>query len=163
MRIPRISFKNLTKNKVVIFDKEGSDIIAMAILNDTKYTIIHCRKEKIHITFALLFLILRNMAYFLLRPESYNLRGVKKSSLLRCIYRIYLFSCIDYISPKIVITFIDNSWTFHWISRRYGSCEFYAIQNGMRFDAKRLYYEEQNDFVERSVHFSTELLIRQAH
>ena len=158
MRIPKISFKNLSKNEVVIFDNVGSEILKTTVLNGIKCTIVSCRKEIFHITLPLLFLMLKNTVLFLIRPGSLYLKGATRCSLLGYIYRIYLFSCIDYISPKIVITFIDNSRTFHWIARRYGSCEFYAIQNGIRIDAKRLHYEEQNDFVERSVHFSTDVM-----
>ena len=157
MRIPKISFKNPTKNKVVIFDNENSQILKNAVLNDIECTIVHCRREMFHITLPLLYLMIRNAIIFI-KKSSLNLEGVKKSSLKGCIYKIYLFSCIDYINPKIVITFIDNSRTFHWISRKYENCEFYAIQNGIRTDAKRLHYEEQNYFVERSVHFSTDII-----
>ena len=47
---------------------------------------------------------------------------------------------------------------FHWISRTYKDCEFYAIQNGFRANAKRLYYEGKDDAVERSVYFSPDVM-----
>lgn len=157
----KLSFRNPVKNKVVILDEAGSDIIAVTVLKDIKYTISPCSKEIFHITLPLLFLMLKNTVYFLLRPGSLNLKGVKKSSLLGCLHKIYLFSCIDYINPEIVLTFIDNNRLFHWISRMYENCEFYAIQNGGRNDAKRLHYNGQNDSKLnrcRSIHFSTDVI-----
>jgi len=157
MRIPKITFRNLSKNKVVVFDNEGTQILKTTVLNGIECTIVHCRRELFHITLPLLYLMIRNAIIFI-KKSGLNLKGVKKSSLKGCIYKIYLFSCIDYINPRVVITFIDNNGTFHWISRMYENCEFYAIQNGMRFDAKRLHYDEQNDFGERPAGFSTDMM-----
>jgi len=144
MRIPKITFKNLSKTKVVIFDNEGSQVLKQTILNGIGFTIVHCRRERFHITIPLLCLMIRNILIFI-KQGSLNLHGIRELGLRSCIYNVYLFSCIEYIDPKVVITFIDNSRSFHWISRMYNKCLFYAIQNGMRFDAKRLYYGEQND------------------
>jgi len=154
MRMPKISFRNFLKEKVVIFDEVGSRIIKKAVLNDIPCAIIHSRKEIIHITLPLLFLMLKNAIRVLTRPRSVKLTGVARSTLLGYIYKIYLLSCIDYIKPKVVLTFIDNSPVYFWISRMYNNCEFYAIQNGIRTDAKRLHYEKPNDSGERSVNYS---------
>ncbi len=101
--------------------------------------------------------MIRNAIIFI-RKRSFNLKGVKKSSLLGCIYKIYLFSIIDYIKPRVVITWIYNSCAFHWISRRNNGCEFYAIQHGISTIAKRLHYDENADFVEKSEGFSPDVM-----
>jgi len=36
------------------------------------------------------------------------------------------------ISPKIVVTLIDNFSLFQWLSRKYKKAEFFAVQNGLR-------------------------------
>jgi surface carbohydrate biosynthesis protein len=36
------------------------------------------------------------------------------------------------MKPKAIVTFIDNSGIFHWLSRRRGGVPFIAIQNGTR-------------------------------
>jgi len=155
VRIPRISFKNLSKNKVVIFDNEGTQVLKTTVLNGIECTIVYCRKEMFHITLPLLYLMIRNTIIFI-KKKGFILKEVeRKSTLQGCIYKIYLFSCIEYIDPSVVITFIDNNSTFHWISRMYENCEFYAVQNGMRYDAKRLQYEEQNDVGGRSLGIQT--------
>lgn len=130
--MPIISFKNFSRNKVIVFDNAGSQILNNTILNGIKYTIVHCRKEKIHVTLPLLFLMLKNTVRFLIKSEGLDLKGIPKCRLSGYIYKIYLFSCIEYINPKVVITFIDNNHIFHWISRMYSHCEFFAIQNGHR-------------------------------
>jgi surface carbohydrate biosynthesis protein len=158
MRIPKITFKNLFKSSVVIFDNEGTQVLQTTVLNGIEFTILHCRKEMFHITLPLLYLMIRNAIIFI-RKKSLNLNSAeRKSTLLVCIYKIYLFSCIEYINPRVVVTFIDNKAIFHWISRMYKNCEFYAVQNGMRYDAKRLQYEKQDEFGERPIRFQTDVM-----
>lgn len=132
MRMSIITFKKLSKNKVVIFDNEGSQILNNVILKGIKYTVVHCRWEKIHVTLPLLFLMLKNAMRFLIKSKGLDIKGIPKCRWYGRIYKIYLFSCIEYINPKVVITFIDNDHIFHWISRMYNHCEFFAIQNGHR-------------------------------
>lgn len=50
----------------------------------------------------------------------------------RSIYLVYLLACTKYMGPKVVLTFIDNSPYFQWLSRNYLEAQFYAIQNGVR-------------------------------
>ena len=54
----------------------------------------------------------------------------------------YLISIISEISPKVILTNIDNSWQFSEIARILNlKYDFFAIQNGSRHDFKR--YEHQ--------------------
>lgn len=132
MRMSIFTFKGLPKNKVVIFDNEGSQIVIDVILKNIKYTILHCRWEKIHVTLPVLFLMLKNTVRFLIKSKGLEIKGIPKYRWYGRIYKIYLFSCIEYINPKVVITFVDNDHIFHWIAKRYNHCEFFAIQNGHR-------------------------------
>ena len=50
---------------------------------------------------------------------------------------------LQLIDPKIVITFIDNSESFHWLAKNLKSAKFIAIQNGNRM----------NDQLENSNHY----------
>jgi len=130
--MPKILFKNPDKNKIVIFDEKGSPPLKMTVLIGLKYTILHSRKEVIHITPALIFLMVKNIIKLSMLPRNPILSQTAGCSLLGYIYRVYLFCCIDYIKPKVVVTFVDNCSIFHWVSRMYKNCEFYAIQNGIR-------------------------------
>jgi hypothetical protein len=155
----KILFRNPAKNAVVIFDDNGSDLLRMAVLKNIESTIIYNRKEAYYVTVMLLFFMAKNILRFLVNSNQLSLQGANSGGLLFKIYKIYLFSCIDYIKPKVVLTFIDNSSIFHWLSRTYKSCAFYAVQNGSRNDAKRLHYRNQVDSdgntSSRSVHYST--------
>ena len=46
----------------------------------------------------------------------------------------YRLVTIKYINPKIVISFIDDSGLFHWLSKNCSHIEFFAIQNGNRIN-----------------------------
>jgi hypothetical protein len=48
-------------------------------------------------------------------------------------YKIYLLSCLHLMKPKIVLTFVDDSPRFHFVSRKYRGAQFYAITNGIRY------------------------------
>jgi surface carbohydrate biosynthesis protein len=52
--------------------------------------------------------------------------------LLSYLNRVYHYSCIEYFQPLVVVTFIDNSALFHWLSTHYNNANFFAIQNGNR-------------------------------
>jgi len=129
-------FNGLLRNKVVIFDNESNKILKNVVLKGIKYTTLHCRWEEIHITFPILFLMLKNAMRFLIKSKGLGIKGIPKHRWIGRIYKIYLYSCIEYINPKVVITFIDNEHNFHWLSKVYKRCEFFAIQNGHRTEGQ---------------------------
>ena len=53
-------------------------------------------------------------------------------NILKIIYESHLLAIIEFISPKVIITFIDDSGVFHRLSRRYYKAKFIAVQNGLR-------------------------------
>ncbi|MCH8012542.1 MAG: hypothetical protein IIA61_11435 [Candidatus Marinimicrobia bacterium] len=56
----------------------------------------------------------------------------KLKRLLGILLNHYRLATLEYINPKVVITYIDNSELFHWLSRNCNGSEFFAIQNGNR-------------------------------
>ena len=53
------------------------------------------------------------------------------------IFNSYLLSIIDQINPKIIFTFIDNSYRFSEFSKlRANKYRFIALQNGARYEHK---------------------------
>lgn len=122
----KIRLSNPLKNKIVVFDSEGADILKVNILYDVDFTILHTRKDVFYLSVNILLLSIKNLSLFSFKE------------LLLCkiffgqLYRIYLYSCIEYIKPAKVITFIDNSVLFQWVAQKYKNCDFYAIQNGRR-------------------------------
>lgn len=116
-----IEYRHLSKSRVVIFDSAGSEFIEKLIVKDIDHMILPVRKEAIYIFPALFVLFLKNLVWVYLFYRKY-----------RGIYLVYLLSCIEYIKPQAVITFIDNNSLFHAISEIYNKAEFYAVQNGVR-------------------------------
>ncbi len=125
------SFFSPAKKRIIVFDCVGSDIIIPAVLEGIDYIILHTRLEKVYFSAPILLRLGKNI----LRLEWRNVIAAKRGmikQLVRQVYRIYLLSCVEYIDPDVVITFIDNSIDFQWISRVYKKAEFFAVQNGVR-------------------------------
>lgn len=47
-------------------------------------------------------------------------------------YEIHLLALLQFISPKVVLTTIDNSAVFHRLSLRHRTVQYFAIMNGLR-------------------------------
>ncbi len=104
----KIKFKNPEINKILIFDKENSEVNCR-ILGIKKYGIVHTRKEEICFP-ILLNLIIR----FKLNILNYYIRYIELSN------------------AKIVITFIDNNFIFYQLKKYFKSKIFISVQNGHR-------------------------------
>lgn len=133
----RASFRNPQKNQVVIYDAEGSEILAPMVLRDIPFSILHARQEVVHLTPQIVWRMLKNIG----RMESTLRAGVRAA--LQHPYRLYLLACLDYMKPRVVITFIDNSYTFQRLSRSHLEALFLAVQNGVRSS----YHAEQNGLI----------------
>ena len=46
--------------------------------------------------------------------------------------KYYRLAIIEYINPKILITYIDGSSIVSWLCKNYKRAEFFAKQNGNR-------------------------------
>ena len=73
----------------------------------------------------------------ILRVRNFDLRSaIKGWGRPRLLYfqlkKIFLLASLDYLQPRIVITFIDNSGVFHVLASEYHGAKFIAIQNGGR-------------------------------
>lgn len=137
--IGRLHFCNPPRNNILVFDNEGSYILKKTILYDMEYTVLQSRKERYYVTLTLACLFVKNLkhiklVYLTQYPPIKRIRKLLGQLILQ-LYGIYLLCCVEYISPKIVITWIDNHCLFHWISRTYNKAEFYAIQNGVRAES----------------------------
>ena len=126
----KIVFRNPSKNNIIIYDKEGSELISKAVLHDLDYSILHTRFEVLHVTLRVLLLMLKNIGRINWRYLKEARKKVRK--FVQQVYKIYLFSLIEHISPDVVITLIDNCIYFQWLSRECQGAAFYAVQNGIR-------------------------------
>ena len=94
------------KKDILIFDTNGADLIK-SILPKNSYHILPTRYESLN------FLFLINCLF------SFQIR-----------MRSYLQKYVDYINPKILITYIDNNPLFYELKLKHGKKFF--IQNGRR-------------------------------
>jgi len=117
----RIKLCSPKKTNVIIFDLPGSDVIKRLILHDINHEIWPCRYDMFYLSPLIAIYFVKNLILKYFRYKKY-----------RSLYLIYLLSCVEYVKPKIVITFIDYNSLFHAISEIYVKADFYAIQNGFR-------------------------------
>ncbi len=107
---PKLTFNKVEKNKVVIFDKIGSENI-LPFFDKSQVTILETRYKKIYLIY--LFKCIFNMKF----------------------NQAYYFSLqIKDINPKIVITYIDNKILFYQLKNiiKNNEIKFISIQNGTR-------------------------------
>jgi surface carbohydrate biosynthesis protein len=120
--IKKFTFIPPKKSKVVILDPSGDDLFIKLITQNVDYSLLYTRFEIFYLHPLILLKIVKNSIF--LHKEYKN--------FFNYLFSLYFFSCLEYINPKIVITYIDNSVLFQWLSRRYPNSDFYAIQNGIR-------------------------------
>lgn len=95
---------------VLIYDREGSDAF-LDYLGKNKVHVLDVRGESINL-YALLKVILQH--------------GIKAN------LEKYQAEYIKLVSPKIIITFIDNTITFYRLKKHYEEGFFISVQNGSR-------------------------------
>ena len=109
---PTKEFKKPPKVDVIIYDRNGSELIEPYLMG------------KSHVAFST-------------RGESINLYILLKSLLNLNFWNLNLFGTyittyIEYVVPKVVITFTDNDSRFYLISKQFPSVKTIIIQNGLR-------------------------------
>ena len=123
----RFFFFSPSKANILIFDDESIDELRY-VLDNYDYYILQTRIEnlnKIYLTPKIFFLFIKNF------------RGN--------FFDAYLISLITIVNPKLILTFIDNSFKFYKfskiLSKKY---KFLAIQNGARYEHKTIKYLIKN-------------------
>ena len=111
----KFDFSFPTKRKVIIFDKNGENLLKQIIKE--KYDIIYSRNEKIN--FFLTIITLINFFFKIIKNKKFFL--------------YYYIQTIKFHKPKLVITYIDNNLIFYKLKKNFKNVNFIAIQNGYRF------------------------------
>jgi surface carbohydrate biosynthesis protein len=109
---PSKSIQKPRKVDVLIYDKEGSDIL-IPFFQRYEYAILNVRGETINL-------------YCLLKCL------FKKNFWTESSFETYVFCYINIVSPKLVVTFIDNDFRFYKIAANCPSAKTLFIQNGRR-------------------------------
>ena len=112
-------FKNPSKYEMVIFDDESFSHLKNFVYN-YNFFVLQSRVNNI------------NKIYFSFKILKYFLRNYNGNILTA-----YLVSLLEIISPKVVLTKIDNSFKFFDLARALDKkINFLAIQGAARFDLK---------------------------
>ena len=121
-------FKFPDRNNFLIYDFKGFPVVN-SVLKLTKYSIFYNRFEKIYFWFFIISLV-----YYLFSKKN-----------LSYFYKKFFFDCV---SPKIILTYIDNNPGFFEIKKIYPLAKTISIQNGLRinldkdFSKKKIFYAD---------------------
>lgn len=118
----KCQIKSPPRADVVILDYDR--IIKKAILYDIEYSTLPGMAERIYLSPGILGRIVKN--YLAAAWECWRNDQPIELGIL------YFQSCIEYIKPKVVITWIDNSPVYQRLSRLNDKTDFYYIVNGVR-------------------------------
>ena len=114
-------FKSPPKKKLVVFDGHSFEHL-IHVLKKGECIILETRFERIN-----KFYINKNIILKTIKNENNNFLSS------------YLLAVLDEINPKVVFTFIDNSFRFSEFSEiKKKNYEFVALQNGARYEHKIL-------------------------
>lgn len=122
MRLP-------AKASVVIVYKDHVELLEKWVLREVPYQLVSVDGRLWWHPLILLGTVanLRNIDWAYVRHSSNLLVGLAKQ-----VYETHLLALIKHISPKVVLTTIDNSQLFHRLSLKHRSAQYFAIMNGLR-------------------------------
>ena len=124
-------FSKPSTSDVIVFDETNASLIQSVIPKGLTVSIFKMRPMEFYITPRILFSFIRNLKYFTFRNGVASNRGwfYKIFWQLLC---IYIKADLISRNPKAIITSIDNSGNFGWLSENYHLAPCIAIQNGFR-------------------------------
>ena len=124
-------FSKPSTSDVIVFDETNASLIQSVIPKGLTVSIFKMRPMEFYITPRILFSCIRNLKYFTFRNGVASNRGwfYKIFWQLLC---IYIKADLISRNPKAIITSIDNSGNFGWLSENYHLAPCVAIQNGFR-------------------------------
>ena len=129
--LKRVHFSKPGSADIIIFDETNSNQVELVIPESLTVSIFKMRPMEFYITPRILFSFIRNLKYFTFRNGVASNRGwfYKIFWQLLC---IYIKADLISRNPKVIITSIDNSGNFGWLSENYHLAPCIAIQNGFR-------------------------------
>ena len=118
------------RTDIVIFDEVGAEFVRKALNPDYSILVFPARPPEVRVGVRTISYFFRDLPQFRLAELDRSrglLRGFAKGVWLRL-----LGATISAMRPRAVLTFIDNSGTFHWLSMNCKRFPLIAIQNGSR-------------------------------
>ena len=128
------------KNKILIFDEEGSEDLVQYVLTDVKNTKVYDLK-----TLTIYF----NINFILKFLKNLMNTYISNCSLIKKFYIVYIKTEIDFIDPQIIITYNDDNSIYHDLTYVINNRTFMAIQNGLRekFIRDRIKHNINHDYL----------------
>lgn len=123
-----LKFTNPRKNSIVILYQEDKNIKRF-ILKEIASTTLALYPQELHLTVCVTIRWLKRLVNIQWKTRD---NGGGFSNLLRQLYAQYVLACIDLTGAKVVITNIDNSSFFQFLTRLDSTRAYFAIQNGIR-------------------------------
>jgi surface carbohydrate biosynthesis protein len=118
-------FKKPNKKNILIYDRV-SEIFSQCLFPKKSYEILDCRYESINIyIFCMTFL----------KSGIINFKDNYKKNFM------------EFVSPKIVFTSVDNNPAFYNLKNIYDKPFYISVQNGMR---NNIFYKECKKFIQRT-------------
>ena len=124
---------------IVIFDEECSNVVRIVLNKHYSVGIFNQRPEDIWIGSGVVLKFFQCLGQLQPKKAIEHRRGFLVG-MLRQLRFIYYEACMKVIKPMAVVTFIDNSSSFGWLSKLCHQFPCIAIQNG-----SRLSYAANND------------------
>ncbi len=110
------------KRNILFFDCQNSKIIEKQFKKNT-YETLTVRGESLNVNIILKMLMNFNLSF-----------------------KSYVFHYISYVSPKIIITFTDNSIFFYKFKKMFPHIIFIAVQNGVRLKHEYNIFKNSKNF-----------------
>ena len=127
----RVLFSSPNPCDVLIFDECNSHHVRQVINKKYSVGVFNMRQEDIFLGIGVIVQFSKELLKFSLEEARKNHRGFLYGVFKQIYYR-YLKACLEFVKPKAIITFIDNSSTFGWLAKHCDNFPFMAIQNGSR-------------------------------
>ena len=122
-----VSFSSPPRCRVIVFDSTGAELLVRMSLEGFSHWVFPARFERFYFGLPILFRMVVN----LFRHVGW-MPPFTPTSLRGFLFRVYAKSCLEHSCPIVVVTFVENSYTFQWLSRACKGVRFIAVQNGMR-------------------------------
>ena len=122
--------KSPKRTNVLVFDEITCLRLKNPILKTFNFEILPIRKKKICFGIKIwmyFFLNLKFLSWKFIFSRSFSYKYIFEQFFV-----IYIIAWIKCVNPKLVITFIDNSWYFQRADKILKDIIFFTIQNGMR-------------------------------
>lgn len=134
MRI-KLSFEKNSHIKFLLLDTVTDELIEYLRLDKKEVFTLDPQKKIFFMSFNFFFLFIKNIIKNIFS---------KKPNYIKTLSISYCLALVEYIKPKCILNFVDNSYLFSYLDSKLSNTKFITIQNGFRcnlsFNKNNYYY-----------------------